>query len=746
MSERFALCLGPHRSGTSLLAAMMAGAGVDFALPFQETSPENPRGFYEHPAIRAANDRLLHAAQSAWDDPCYDPQLMDDKEGKAALDRLIRGRGKGEYGGQGPKPAILGAKDPRMARMLQIWRPLLSGYDLRLILATRDPVAAALSHQRRVLADPVFYDFGRHLAEGAALWLSYTRQMLCDAEQGLLLDYNRVLDNPKGAADRISAFLDLTGSGADQVAPDLDRARPTAAERAEVEAAFPGLTEAWQTLAASSGQVIETRALARLFTRDDWAAQCDLLAARAFGRHAANARRSRRALAQCRDNLDHARRTRAHFAAARDQACAEQARLRQERDRLAHRATRAEDRAAHVLARTKAVRDHARTDLRRARAEAAGLRLTLDQTVADESQTRAALARSRAALGKMTQEMAALRAEFDQMRASLEDQIATEAARAQTAEDRHRRAQDTLAGVLGSRSWRITAPLRYCAAKWRSVRALPAPDLPRTDPPAIPPQGRAKEKAQDGAQDAPLPLVSIIVPNYNHAAYLRQRLDSIYAQTYPRVEVILLDDASTDNSVAILQEYASRPETRLIVNTTNSGGVFHQWERGLRAAKGDLIWIAESDDLAQPDFLEKMVPLLADESVRLAFAKTTFIGPDGTPLRWQMEDYLAAFGRARWAQPWVMSAPDLVREVFAIANAIPNVGGALFRRPRLDAVEVEQWRHMRVCGDWMFYLNIMRGGYVAYCPEPLASYRIHPKATSQQWTGRRFFRIWMPIN
>ena len=78
----------------------------------------------------------------------------------------------------------------------------------------------------------------------------------------------------------------------------------------------------------------------------------------------------------------------------------------------------------------------------------------------------------------------------------------------------------------------------------------------------------------------PPPLVSIIVPNFNHAAYLRERLDSIYNQTYSNYEVLLLDDCSTDDSQAILMEYANkyRDKTITVFNKENSGKVFEQWK------------------------------------------------------------------------------------------------------------------------------------------------------------------------
>lgn len=98
--------------------------------------------------------------------------------------------------------------------------------------------------------------------------------------------------------------------------------------------------------------------------------------------------------------------------------------------------------------------------------------------------------------------------------------------------------------------------------------------------------------------------VSIIVPNYNHARFLRKRLDSIYNQTYKNIEVILLDDCSTDNSRQILEEYQKKYAaiTKLVPNVKNSGSVFKQWQKGISLATGDLIWIAESDDWCDDNF------------------------------------------------------------------------------------------------------------------------------------------------
>lgn len=104
------------------------------------------------------------------------------------------------------------------------------------------------------------------------------------------------------------------------------------------------------------------------------------------------------------------------------------------------------------------------------------------------------------------------------------------------------------------------------------------------------------------------PLVSVIVPNYNHARYLEQRLDTVFSQTYQNFEVIILDDKSTDNSLEIINRYKDNPHlSQIVVNEQNTGSPFKQWDKGINLAKGELIWIAESDDYNELTFLEELI-------------------------------------------------------------------------------------------------------------------------------------------
>ena len=108
-----------------------------------------------------------------------------------------------------------------------------------------------------------------------------------------------------------------------------------------------------------------------------------------------------------------------------------------------------------------------------------------------------------------------------------------------------------------------------------------------------------------------MPTVSVIVPNYCHAPYLEQRIESILQQTFQDFELILLDDCSTDGSREILERYRNHPKVSgIFYNERNSGSPFKQWEKGLSKAKGDYVWIAESDDFSSPCFLERCVRIL----------------------------------------------------------------------------------------------------------------------------------------
>jgi glycosyltransferase involved in cell wall biosynthesis len=235
------------------------------------------------------------------------------------------------------------------------------------------------------------------------------------------------------------------------------------------------------------------------------------------------------------------------------------------------------------------------------------------------------------------------------------------------------------------------------------------------------------------------PKVSVIVPNYNHAEYLSQRLDSIYGQTYENIEVILLDDRSEDNSQAILREYAETypSMTRLLCNETNSGNVFRQWAKGIEFAEGELVWIAESDDFCDPDFLEKLVSFFRDEAVTLAYSNVSFVDERGKALNeFAYEHYLAPVGPARWKQSHTAAGFREVERAFGVLNLVPNTSGCVFRKPAgLPLLRDPRWLELKICGDWVFYLHLIQVGKVSFCSDTRNYYRFHNENASVKTYG-----------
>ena len=229
------------------------------------------------------------------------------------------------------------------------------------------------------------------------------------------------------------------------------------------------------------------------------------------------------------------------------------------------------------------------------------------------------------------------------------------------------------------------------------------------------------------ATGTPMPKVSVIVPNYNHEPFLRRRLESIYGQTYKNIEVILMDDGSRDSSRSLLDEYAAAypDNTRTLHNDKNSGSPFRQWAKGIKAATGDLVWIAESDDYCDERFLEVLVRYFEDEAVLLAYAKSAFVDRKEVPIRYDFRTYLSDLECAeKWNGSYVETAHNEVRSALGIKNTIPNASGVLFKRPiDMPLLDDESWLSMVVAGDWVFYLHLVRGGKIAYSTETMNCFR-----------------------
>ncbi|MEW6036739.1 MAG: glycoside hydrolase family 99-like domain-containing protein [Pseudomonadota bacterium] len=242
----------------------------------------------------------------------------------------------------------------------------------------------------------------------------------------------------------------------------------------------------------------------------------------------------------------------------------------------------------------------------------------------------------------------------------------------------------------------------------------------------------ATRKALNAATDKK-PRLSVIVPNYNHANFLERRLLSIINQSRKPDEIIFLDDASSDNSTAIARDILSKSNVKYVIieNENNSGNVFKQWLKGLEHARGDLIWIAESDDDAAPDFLTNILPQFDHEDVLLAYGDISYIDASGAPNTGLLH-YYDGLDDLNWERSHVVSAWRAFTGVFAIKNIIPNVSGTVFRKPFLTENEKNRLISYTFAGDWYFYALVARGGSIAFSKEAKSYFRLNRAGTSQK--------------
>lgn len=220
------------------------------------------------------------------------------------------------------------------------------------------------------------------------------------------------------------------------------------------------------------------------------------------------------------------------------------------------------------------------------------------------------------------------------------------------------------------------------------------------------------------------PTVSVIVPNYNHALYLRRRMESVLGQTYPDFEVIVLDDCSSDKSREIIAEFQSDPRVRVEFNEQNSGTPFKQWNKGMRMARGKYVWIAESDDYAGATFLERLIRALEeDEQITLAYCQSWSVGEDGES-RGLAGAYLNALDWRRWKQAFVRDGLEECRDLFVLTDPIPNASAVVFRRDAYEKVGGADER-LKFCGDYKFWAAIACEGKMAFVADPLNYFRSH---------------------
>lgn len=220
-----------------------------------------------------------------------------------------------------------------------------------------------------------------------------------------------------------------------------------------------------------------------------------------------------------------------------------------------------------------------------------------------------------------------------------------------------------------------------------------------------------------------MPKVSVLIPNYNHTPYLRQRIDSVLQQTYKDIEVIILDDCSTDNSKGIIEEYRSNNLVKHIVyNEANSGSTFKQWQKGISLAQGDYIWIAESDDWCEHTLLEALVSgVVENDNIVISYCGSVVVN--------EYQEILYTSTSKKMAE--VFDGTSFIKSQLLESNVIFNASMAIFHKNAFKEISLE-FTDYKFCGDWLFWIMMAQKGRVYKSGKYLNYFRKHQLDVSRR--------------
>ncbi len=222
--------------------------------------------------------------------------------------------------------------------------------------------------------------------------------------------------------------------------------------------------------------------------------------------------------------------------------------------------------------------------------------------------------------------------------------------------------------------------------------------------------------------------VSVIIPNYNYEIFLEERLYTICNQSYKPYEIIFLDDCSSDNSIkkaeTLLKEYDI--PYRIIPNKENKG-CFKQWAAGIELAKGDIVWIAEADDLCELSFIESLISSFKDSEVNLAYSQSKIINEKSEIIMENYLEYTNDLSEIKWLDNYYASGQEEIVDGLAIKNTIPNASAVLIRKSAIIH-DIEELKKYSICGDWFAYISSIKNGKIFFNAKNLNMHRRHSKS------------------
>jgi glycosyltransferase involved in cell wall biosynthesis len=245
------------------------------------------------------------------------------------------------------------------------------------------------------------------------------------------------------------------------------------------------------------------------------------------------------------------------------------------------------------------------------------------------------------------------------------------------------------------------------------------------------------------------PLVSICIPTFNAARWIQVCLESALAQTYPSLEILIVDDGSTDETVELVRSIDDE-RIRLMVNEQNVG-LAQNWNRCIEMSRADFIKLLFHDDLLYPDCVEKMMQLLlSHEHVGLVFSPRDVIveeDPEGKSTKKWLQNWTTLHTRFR-ALEAVNRGRDLFTQYLSSGfqgNWIGEPSSVLIRKGCFTRLGLFNPKLYQVC-DVEMWLRIMFFYDIGFLPEKLSAFRFHSDSTSSRnMISRRNFldQLWL---
>lgn len=201
--------------------------------------------------------------------------------------------------------------------------------------------------------------------------------------------------------------------------------------------------------------------------------------------------------------------------------------------------------------------------------------------------------------------------------------------------------------------------------------------------------------------------VSVIIPNYNYGRFLSEAIDSVLAQTYRNIEIIVVDDGSTDDSLKILADYEKKG-IKVIIQKNNGVGAARN--SGAAKSKGEFIAFLDADDIWLPTKIERQLKQFTDEIGLVTCGMREFDSSTKKTLSYFMSK------KTDWT----------VREILLLDYPVVSGSAIMVRRSAFEAVGgFDERKEMHPTEDWEFFYRLARVAQVFFVPEVLVEYRNH---------------------